>query len=155
MKKILLLLISLFYMITPVKAKEELVIDKLEITNGVITPKYDKYNNYYSVTINNDIKQLEFNYTFDNELYDVKITNNDNLVENKMVYVTIYNKETNEQNTYIFKIFIEEVLQTVSNKDLISTLDIKTEEKDTNYAPIVGTSCFSLIIFIYYLIFLK
>ena len=154
MKKILLIIIGLFYIVTPVYAKEELVIDKIEVTNGVITPKYDKYNNYYSVTITENIKSLEFKYNYDNNMYDVKITNNENLVENKLVYVTIYNKETNEQNTYIFKTYIEDTISTVEVDDTISTLDIKTEE-DRNYAPIVGTICFSLIIFIYYLIFLK
>lgn len=154
MKKILLILISLFYVIIPVNAKEELIIDTLEITNGAITPKYDKYNNYYSVTISEDTKNLEFNYTFDNNKYDVKITNNENLVENKMVYVTIYNKESNEQNTYIFKVYIENTLSTIETKDIMSTLDIKTDD-NTNYAPVIGTICFSLIIFIYYLIFLR
>lgn len=154
MKKILLIIIGLFYIVTPVYAKEELVIDKLEVTNGVITPKYDKYNNYYSITITEDIKSLEFTYNYDNTKYIVKITNNENLVENKLVYVTIYDKETNEQNTYIFKIFIEDTLSTIETDDVVNTLDIKNEE-ETNYAPIVGTICFSLIIFIYYLIFLK
>lgn len=154
MKKILLLITSIFLIITPVYAKKELLIDTLEVTNGEITPKYDKYNNYYSVTVSENTRNLEFNYTFDNEKYEVKITNNENLVENKMVYATIYDKETNEQNTYIFKIYIEDTIATIEAEDTINALDIKTEDS-ANYAPIVGTVCFSLIIFVYYLIFLR
>lgn len=154
MKKILLLIISMFLMMNSVYAKEELLIDTLEVTNGEITPKYDKYNNYYSITISENTKSLEFNYTFDNEKYEVKITNNENLVENKMVYVTIYDKETAEQNTYIFKVYIEDTMSTLEAEDTINALEIKTED-NTNYAPVVGATCFSLIIFVYYLIFLR
>lgn len=154
MKKILFLFICMILCITPVKAKEELIIKNLKINNGVITPNYDKYNNYYSVTITENVNSLDFEYEYNNELYEVKVSDNENLVQNKMVYVTIYDKKTNEQNTYIFKIYIEDSLSTMEAEDTITALDIKTEDK-TNYAPLVGSGCFSLIIFIYYLIFLK
>ena len=92
----------LFSFTTNVFADDNLLINELKITNGEISPKYDKYNNYYSVTIPESINTLEFTYNFDNTNYEVKITNNENLAQNKLVYVTIYNKVSGEQNTYIF-----------------------------------------------------
>jgi hypothetical protein len=136
----------------PVKAKEELVIKDLQINNGVITPEFDKYNNYYSVTIDENVTSLEFNYDYDNNSYEVKVTNNEDLVDNKLVYVSIYDKDTLEYNTYIFKIYVEEVTSTINiEEEKTDTV----ESDDTNYAPLIGAVCFILIIFVYYLLFLR
>ena len=154
MKKIFLIIMILFSFTTNVFADDNLLINELKITNGEISPKYDKYNNYYSVKIPESINTLEFTYNFDNTNYEVKITNNENLAQNKLVYVTIYNKVSGEQNTYIFKIYIEDTEATVTTEDSVTVLNVETE-KETNYAPAVGTGCFILIIFAYYLIFLR
>lgn len=156
MKKILFIFAIFFTFCNNIYADDNLLINDLKITNGEISPKYDKYNNYYSVTIDENTKSLEFSYVYDNNNYEVKIVNNDNLVQNKLVYVTIYNKENSEQNTYIFKVYVNETQSTINYDDSINTLNIETDsKKDINYAPLIGTICFILIIFVYYLIFLR
>lgn len=140
--------------ITVVYADDNLLINDLKINNATISPKFDQYNNYYSVTIDENIDKLDFEYDFNKDKYEVKITNNENLVENKLIYVTVYNKESKEKNTYIFKIYLEEVITTVKTVDNEEDIG-KKDKKTTNYAPVIGTVCFLLIIFVYYVIFLR
>lgn len=140
--------------ITIVYADDNLLINDLKINNATISPKFDQYNNYYSVTIDENTDKLDFEYDFNKDKYEVKITNNENLVENKLIYVTVYNKESKEKNTYIFKIYLEEVITTVKTVDNEEDTG-KKDKKTTNYAPVIGTVCFLLIIFVYYVIFLR
>ncbi len=156
MKKLLVCIITFLLLITSCYAKEEMVINELSITNATISPKFDKYNNYYSVTIDKNLDSLDFNYLFDNtDKYDVRVDNNSNLVQNKYVYATIYDKETNEKNTYVFKVYIddeEKELQVFNENNDKNEINVK--KKNKNYAPIIGTVCFLLIIFVFKIMFL-
>ena len=158
MKKILLIIIMFFFCIINVYADDSLVIESLGVKNGDISPKFNKYNNYYSVTISNEITNLEFEMAYDNSIYDTEILNNENLKQNKLVYVTIFNKETNERNTYIFKIFVDNIDTSVSKIDNseITTLEVENNEKKPKIiAPYVGAICFILILLAYYVMFLR
>ena len=154
MKKLIFIITILFMEITIVYADDNLLINDLKINNATISPKFDQYNNYYSVTIDENTDKLDFEYDFNKDKYEVKITNNENLVENKLIYVTVYNKESKEKNTYIFKIYLEEVITTVKTVDNEEDTG-KKDKKTTNNAPVIGTVCFLLIIFVYYVIFLR
>lgn len=154
MKKLIFIITILFMGITIVYADDNLLINDLKINNATISPRFDQYNNYYSVTIDENTDKLDFEYDFNKDKYEVKITNNENLVENKLIYVTVYNKESKEKNTYIFKIYLEEVITTVKTVDNEEDTG-KKDKKTTNYAPVIGTVCFLLIIFVYYVIFLR
>ena len=154
MKKLIFIITILFMGITIVYADDNLLINDLKINNAFISPKFNQYNNYYSVTIDENTDKLDFEYDFNKDKYEVKITNNENLVENKLIYVTVYNKESKEKNTYIFKIYLEEVITTVKTVDNEEDTG-KKDKKTTNYAPVIGTVCFLLIIFVYYVIFLR
>ena len=154
MKKLVFIITILFMGITIVYADDNLLINDLKINNATISPKFNQYNNYYSVTIDENTYKLDFEYDFNKDKYEVKITNNENLVENKLIYVTVYNKESKEKNTYIFKIYLEEVITTVKTVDNEEDTG-KKDKKTTNYAPVIGTVCFLLIIFVYYVIFLR
>lgn len=154
MKKLIFIITILFMGITVAYADDNLLINDLKIKNATISPKFDQYNNYYSVTIDENTDKLDFEYDFNKDKYEVKITNNENLVENKLIYVTVYNKESKEKNTYIFKIYLEEVITTVKTVDNEEDTG-KKDKKTTNYAPVIGTVCFLLIIFVYYVIFLR
>lgn len=154
MKKLIFIITILFMGITIVYADDNLLINDLKINNATISPKFNQYNNYYSVTIDKNTDKLDFEYDFNKDKYEVKITNNENLVENKLIYVTVYNKESKEKNTYIFKIYLEEVITTVKTVDNEEDTG-KKDKKTTNYAPVIGTVCFLLIIFVYYVIFLR
>ena len=139
-----------------VYAKEELIINDIKISNGEITPKFDKYNNYYSVTIDKSISSLSIECNYNEEKFDIEISNNENLVNNKLVYVTIFDRDTLEQNTYIFKIYVDDIEdKEVNIEDDSKDLKVDSKKESYNYAPLVGTICFVLIIFVYYIMFLR
>ena len=139
-----------------VYAKEELIINDIKISNGEITPKFDKYNNYYSVTIDKSISSLSIECNYNEEKFDIEISNNENLINNKLVYVTIFDRDTLEQNTYIFKIYVDDIEDKVVNiEDDSKDLKVDSKKESYNYAPLVGTICFVLIIFVYYFMFLR
>ena len=153
MKRLLLIIIVFFSFFDSVIAKEDIVLNSLEITNGEISPRFDKYNNYYSVKVDKSVKKLEFMSEYDINKYDIKIGNNDNIVNNKLIYITIFDKKTLEQNTYILKVYIEE-----SEKEVMRTSDIVKEvsikKQNYDYAPLIGAICFALIILIFRILFL-
>ena len=151
---LLIIIVLTIFNTTLVYAEEDLIIEDLLITNGVLSPGFDKYNNYYSVTIDEDTKELDMSYIFDEDKYEVNIANNYNLVENQFIYVTVLDKENEDKNTYILKVFVEETETTASIVDDNKIVEEQPKE-NTNYAPIVGTACFILIILVYYFIFLR
>ncbi|MBE6160733.1 MAG: hypothetical protein E7158_00730 [Firmicutes bacterium] len=156
MKKIFLVLIMFFLLITNVYADEELLIENIIINNALMEPKFDRYNNYYSVTISKNTNTLDIKCEYDEEKYKMVISNNENLVQNKLVYVTIYNEETEEQNTYIFKIYVDKIEDTVFNiENNKEDLKVKTKEVSKKIAPSIGAVCLSLIIIFYYILFLR
>lgn len=155
MKKIFLILIMFFFLTLNVFADEELLINNLTINNATIEPKFDPYNNYYSVTIQEGVNSLDIDCKYNEEKYNIVISNNENLVQNKLVYMTIYNKETEEKNTYIFKIYTQEIEDTVSKiENEKNEVNIPSNDNDEKIAPTIAAVCLSLIIIIYYLFFL-
>ena len=156
MKKLLLIFIMFFFIITNVYADEELLIENVTINNAIIEPQFDRYNNYYSVTISENTKVLDLKCDYNEEKYKIAISNNENLIQNKLVYITIYNEETEEKNTYIFKIYVNKIEDTVSNvENSKEDLNVKSKKVGKKVAPLVGAICLSLIIIVYYVIFLR
>ena len=155
MKKILLIIIVFFSFMDKPLAKEELLINELKINNAEISPRFDKYNNYYSVTIDNNIESLEFEIDYNKDYFDIEIANNENLLKNKLVYVTIFDRETLEQNSYIFKISINKddlIVSNVINEK--ENTDSNSKNDNYNYAPVIGTICFVIIIIVFKIMFL-
>ena len=64
------------------------MLEELKVLNGELSPKYDKYNNVYTVKINNEEKKLDFVFKED-ENYQISVYGNNNLKsgENKIIIV--------------------------------------------------------------------
>ena len=154
MKKIILMIIVFFSFVNYINAKTDIVIDNMIINNGEISPKFDKYNNYYSVKVDKNVKELDINYEYNENKYDVKIGNNEDIVNNKLVYVTVFDKKSLEQNTYILKIFNEESEKNVTNIVDEDVVDINIKEKKYDYAPLIGTICLASILVVFKIFFL-
>ena len=54
---------------TIVYADDNLLINDLKINNATISPKFDQYNNYYSVTIDENTDKLDFEYEFELRIF--------------------------------------------------------------------------------------
>ena len=73
------------------------MLEELEVLNGKLDLKFDKYNNIYTVEVEKDITSLELVYTA-SEGYKVLINNNILNDELNYVYINVYNES--ENNTY-------------------------------------------------------
>ena len=79
------------------------VLLDLEILNGVMSLKFDKYVNTYTVEVDNSVEKLQFNYKVEDE-FQVDVINNENINEGlNYVYIIVTNK--NEQNTYTLEVY--------------------------------------------------
>lgn len=88
------------------------VLLDLEILNGVMSLKFDKYVNTYTVEVDNSVEKLQFNYKVEDE-FQVDVINNENINEGlNYVYIIVTNK--NEQNTYTLEVYKEVTKKVIS-----------------------------------------
>lgn len=129
-------------------------MESLEILNGELSPKYDKYNNIYTVSISNDVNVLDLKYNI-NENENINVYGNLDLKEGENKVIIAYTDASGEVD-YITLIVNKERTSTVLN-DL--TLDSNLEVMGNTipfYTPyLIGASCFMIIILLYILIFKK
>ena len=117
-----------------------------------MTPKFDKYNDTYSVKIDSNVNILEINYKAEDN-YEVYVQGNSNLQEGEnKVFIEVKNSE--EANIYT-------LLVTKESTKVFETIDvgletIEVEKELPNYvAPLIGIICFLLIIICHSIIFKK
>ena len=122
----------------------------LEILNGVMSLKFDKYVNTYTVEVDNNINKLEFNYKVEDEC-QVDVINNENINEGlNYVYIIVTNK--NEQNTYTLEVYKEVTKEVISTSNLETKLEVEQQvNKNTPY--VIGSICFVIIVIFFLIIF--
>lgn len=126
------------------------VLLDLEILNGVMSLKFDKYVNTYTVEVDNNVEKLQFNYKVEDE-FQVDVINNENINEGlNYVYIIVTNK--NEQNTYTLEVYKEVTKKVISTSNLETKLEVEQQvNKNTPY--IIGTICFVVILIFFLIIF--
>ena len=126
------------------------VLLDLEILNGVMSLKFDKYVNTYTVEVDNNVEKLQINYKVEDE-FQVDVINNENINEGlNYVYIIVTNK--NEQNTYTLEVYKEATKKVISTSNLETKLEVEQQvNKNTPY--IIGTICFAVILIIFLIIF--
>ena len=129
-------------------------MESLNVLNGSMTPKYDKYNDLYTVNINSGVDVLEFDYKIkENKTIDVYGNLDFEEGENKVIIAIKENEETN----YVTLMVNKEAVKTVSsvNDDYINLM-INNDDYIPEYAPhLIALSCFSIILLIFCLFYLK
>ncbi|MBQ4583604.1 MAG: cadherin-like beta sandwich domain-containing protein [Bacilli bacterium] len=126
------------------------MLDKLEITNGKLSPEYNKYNDTYTVKIEEDVISLDISYET-NDNIKVKIFGNDNLKEGENKIVISINKEDNYE--YIYLTAIKESSGAVfSGMYDVTTLEVGNTAP-VYVAPLIGASCFLIILTLYAMLF--
>ena len=122
----------------------------LEILNGVMSLKFDKYVNTYTVEVDNNINKLQFNYKVEDEC-QVDVINNENINEGlNYVYIIVTNK--NEQNTYTLEVYKEVTKEVISTSNLETKLEVEQQiNKNTPY--VIGSICFVIIVIFFLIIF--
>ena len=124
----------------------------LEVLNGKMSLKFDKYVNTYTIEIEDDVNFLDIKYKID-EKDTIKILNNENLVGG-LNYVFIEVTHENEKNMYTLEVYKNETKNVFHEVEI--TPSDETPEKMPEYVPIVIISVVVLVIlFTYWLLFHK
>ena len=128
------------------------MLNDLKIINGVLSPKFDIYNNIYSVNIDENVDKLVIEYDVDSD-YIVNIIDNESLVPgNNEVYLKVI--KDNEINTYTLLVYKEETDTVVNYDYLLEPLEVK-EELPSYVAPLIIGCCFFVILLVFILLFKK
>ncbi len=126
------------------------MLEELRVLNGEMTPKYDKYNNKYTITVANNVSKVKFEFKKD-ENTEVIIYGNNNIKvgENNIVLLV----KNNDQSEYIFINVIKQ-----SDADVMEVFDSTNQLEIANSVPIysgylIATSCFLIILLLFLRIF--
>lgn len=129
------------------------MLQSLEILNGEMTPKFDKYNNIYSVKVDENITMLELNYTVDENCI-VNIVGNSNFaIGENQVFIEVTNEKG--RTTYTILVNKEEV-QVASVMDVMDYQRVEIKKELPEYiAPLISIVCFLIILCTFSLLFHK
>ena len=129
------------------------MLKDLEILNGKLSPQYDVYNNIYTISIDEDIYSLVLNYELEENAKINIIGNEDFQVGENVVYLEVYNENDKETITlYVNK--KEEQKASVIDPNIIEKVEV-TPDMPKYIAPLIGGSCFLIILITFCLLFAK
>lgn len=122
-------------------------MESLNVLNGKLSPKFDKFNDIYTVSIDSDINSLDLDYEInDNEQISIYGNMDFEEGENRVIIAVTNPEETNYITLIVNKKKSESVISELSDKIL---LEIENNNLPS-YAPyLIGTSCVSLILLIF------
>lgn len=127
----------------------------LQITNGVISPKYDIYNDIYTVSVLDDVTSLDIIYDLTSDNVLVEITNNHDLNLNDKVVNLKVSDGVTTRNIYL-NVIHENAELTTGLQEYFDALEIRKKEETSMYvAPLIGASCFLILLIVFSILFHK
>lgn len=129
------------------------MLEDLEILNGQMTPKFDKYNDIYTVEIDYNIESLVIDYKLA-ENTNISIYGNEDLkVGENIIYLELVKDDIKKVYT-IYANKKEEVKSSFSEFNSMEKVEVP--KKTPQYvAPLIGASCFLIILITFCLLFAK
>ncbi len=128
------------------------MLEELIVLNGELSPKYDRYNNKYTVKINNDVTKLQLSYVKDDDV-KVSVYGNNNLQEGSNNVLVVLSKDNKTE--YIFLNILKEESKEIFN-EINNSSSLEISNSVPIYAgPLITTSCFLLIITVFLFLFGK
>ena len=123
----------------------------LEIINGILELKYNEYTYEYTVTVENDINNLEFSYKLQGDCY-IQIRNNELYNYENIVYLYVYSSY--DIITYTFYVYKEKSDEVNFIETFKETLEISSNNDIEVYkVQILSIGIFLIIIIIFSLMF--
>lgn len=119
------------------------MIEEINILNGKLDLEFDKYNNIYTVEVEESESKLEFTYKI-TDGYSISINNNQLNDDINYVYVNVYNEY--DFNSYTF-IVNKKISQTTSLIEDYKSKILIEEEVPSKIE--VGGIIFSCILFLF------
>lgn len=128
------------------------MLEELNIINGILDLKFDKYNNIYTVEVEENITSLELEYKA-SEGYKVSINNNVLNNEINYVYINVYNEH--ETNTYTL-IVTKKISKTTSLiEEYKNSLMVEEVEVPTYQVVSIIGGCVIILLIFFILLFHK
>lgn len=156
MKHLIISLIIFISFLTSVKAEsKDIYLENLMINNGSLSIPFDKYNNTYSVYLNNSVDELDISYDLKDEYSSIIIYNNyDLLTYNKQVVIRVINEEGTKDNKYYLNVYKENHQEVSYHEEEMLPLEIPIKKK-YHLESIISSICFLIILTIYSILFKK
>ena len=113
MRRIILFFILFWFLPLTVHAENSAYLTNLTIEGYNLSPEFNKYNNSYSVAIDEDTTSLDIKYTLEDETAEVEIIGNDLITESEQ---TVQINITNNTEKQTYTIYVNKnISQNVAN----------------------------------------
>jgi len=127
------------------------MLKDLKILNGNLELEFNEYTYEYTITVDEDIKELNINYTLEEDCY-IKIIGNKLDEEENIVYLEVYNLD--ETKTYTLYVYKEASSEVSGIENYLNSLEVTNLEEVSLYkVQILTISIFLVIIILFCLIF--
>lgn len=129
------------------------MLKDLKILNGTLDLGFNEYIYEYTLTVKENINNLEFSYVLDDGCY-INVRGNVLNNKNNTVYLDVYNDQNTQ--TYILYVY-KESSETVSGIDnFVSSLELSKPEEISLYkVQLLSVSMFLTIVILFSIIFRK
>ena len=129
------------------------MLKDLKILNGNLELKYNEYTYEYTVTVDNDVNSLEFEYVLDDDCYvDIK----DNNLEKGENIVTLDVYNVDNSITYTFYVYKESGEEVNGIDNYMKSLEVANTNNTEFYkVQILSVSLFLTLIIIFCILFHK
>lgn len=128
------------------------MLEELEVLNGTLDLKFDKYNNIYTVEVEKDITSLELVYTA-SEGYKVAINNNILNNELNYVYINVYNESENNTYTLIVNKNVSKTTSLID--DYTNSIMVEEESVPTYQIALIVSGAVIILIIVFIILFHK
>lgn len=126
------------------------MLEELNLVNGELDYKFDKYIQEYTVSVDEDITSLSFDIKV-SEGYNYRIVDNNLDSDVNMVFIEVFNDTTSQ--TYTFKVYKNISKTTSSIEEYKKALEVPPKEV-SNYEIIgIATTCFFIILMVFVILF--
>ncbi len=129
------------------------MLKDLKVINGTLDLNFDKYIYEYTVEVDNNVNNLELEYTLEDE-YNIDIRNNNLIDGENIVYLDVYSVDY----TYTYTLYVYKNSDKTSSKidEYKKKLEVINNEKIEIYkVNILCISVFLLIVIIFSILFHK
>lgn len=128
------------------------MLKDLKILNGEMPLEFDPLNTVYTINMDGNNKELEFEYKID-ENDNISIVGNDLREGENNLVITVYNDE--KMMSYYLTVYCESTSQVNNNLNEIANLELASKEIPSYIVSSIGVICFLTILLFFTLLFKK
>lgn len=129
------------------------MLKELKILNGNLELEFNEYTYEYTVTVDNSINELEFEYKLEDDCY-VNVLNNSLVNDENIVYLNVYNIDN--EVTYTLYVYKENAEDVNGIDNYMKSLEVEVKNEIEVYKiQTLAVSIFLILIVIFSIMFRK